>query len=118
MLQKSNALGDELEARLGELLTDLFDLGVVAGLQCQLEEATGDGHVGVGAVMQDGDDVAAAAGDDLGHLFELAGLVLQRDGQIGLATAHDQTTGDDAVEDVDVNVAAGVKTVRSVCHTW
>ena len=33
-IQKSNALGDELEARLGELLTDLFDLGVVAGLQC------------------------------------------------------------------------------------
>ena len=57
--------------------------------------------------MQDGDDVAAAAGDDLGHLFELAGLVLQRDGQVGLATAHDQTTGDDAVEDVDVDVAAG-----------
>ena len=57
--------------------------------------------------MQDGDDVAAAAGDDLGHLLELAGLVLQCDGQVGFAAAHDQTAGDDAVEDVHVDVAAG-----------
>ena len=64
MLQKSNALGDELEARLGELLTDLFDLGVVAGLQCQLEETAGDGHVGVGAVMLHRHHIAAAAGND------------------------------------------------------
>ena len=51
--------------------------------------------------------IAAAAGYHLGHLFQLAGFVLQCDGQVGLAAAHDKTTGDDAVQDVHINVAAG-----------
>ena len=37
----------------------------------------------------------------------MAGLVLQSNGQVGLAAAHDQAAGDDAVEDVHVDVAAG-----------
>ena len=57
--------------------------------------------------MQDRDHIAAAAGNDGGHPLQLAGLVLQRDGQVGLAAAHHQTTGDDAVEDVHIDVAAG-----------
>ena len=97
----------QLEACLGKLLPDLLDLGIVAGLKGQLEEAAGDGHIGVGAVVEDGHHVAAAAGDDVGHLLQLAGLILQRDGQVGLAAAHDEAAGDDAVEDVHVDVAAG-----------
>ena len=83
MLQKSNALGDELEARLGELLTDLFDLGVVAGLQCQLEEAAGDGHVGVGAVMHPlrwflpMSDFCLRSQEIFRHAFVMIFLVLQ-----------------------------------------
>ena len=57
--------------------------------------------------MEDGHHIAAAAGDDVGHLLQLAGLVFQRDGQVGLAAAHDEAAGDDAVEDVHVDVAAG-----------
>ena len=51
--------------------------------------------------------IAAAAGYHLGHLFQLAGLVLQCDGQVCLAAAHHKTAGDDAVQDVHINVAAG-----------
>ena len=51
--------------------------------------------------------VAAAAGHHLGHLFQLAGLVLQCDSQVCLAAAHHKTAGDDAVQDVHINVAAG-----------
>ena len=101
------ALCHQLETRLGKLLPDLLDLGIVAGLKGQLEEAAGDGHIGVGAVVEDRHHVAAAAGDDVGHLLQLAGLILQRDGQVGLAAAHDEAAGDDAVEDVHVDVAAG-----------
>ena len=57
--------------------------------------------------MQHRHHVAAAAGDDLGHTLELAGLVLQSNGQVGLAAAHDQAAGDHAAEDVHVDVAAG-----------
>ena len=57
--------------------------------------------------MEDGHHIAAAAGDDVGHLLQLAGLVFQRDGQVGFAAAHDEAAGDDAVEDVHVDVAAG-----------
>ena len=44
----SHTLTHELEALFGQFGTDLFDLGRVAGLQRQLEEAAGNGHVGVG----------------------------------------------------------------------
>ena len=57
--------------------------------------------------MEDGHHIAATAGDDVGHLLQLAGLVFQRDGQVGFAAAHDEAAGDDAVEDVHVDVAAG-----------
>ena len=67
----SYALTHELEALFGQFGTDLFDLGRVAGLQRQLEEAAGNGHVGVGTVVQYRHHVAAAAGDDLGHTLEL-----------------------------------------------
>ena len=100
---------DELETGLGQLLTDLLDLSMIAGLKRQFEEAAGDGHVGVGTVVEDGHHVAAAAGDDLSDLLQLAGFVLECDGQVCLAAAHDQTAGDDAVEDVHIDVAAGDK---------
>mgnify|MGYP007012762318 CR=1 FL=1 len=57
--------------------------------------------------MEDGHHIAAAAGDDVSHLLQLAGLVFQRDGQVGFAAAHDEAAGDDAVEDVHIDVAAG-----------
>ena len=80
------SFADQLEAGLGQLGADLLDLGVVAGLESQLEEAAGNGHVGVGAVVEDGHHIAAAAGDDVGHLLQLARLVFQRDGQVGFAS--------------------------------
>ena len=51
--------------------------------------------------------IASAAGHHLGHLFQLAGFVLQCDGQVCLAAAHHKAAGDDAVQDVHINVAAG-----------
>ena len=51
--------------------------------------------------------IAAAAGHHLGHLFQLAGLVLQRNGQVCLAAAHHKAASDNAVQDVHINVAAG-----------
>ena len=87
--------------------TDLLDLRCVAGLKSQFEEAAGNGHVGVRTIVLHRHHIAAAAGNDLCHLLQLAGLVLQCDGQICLAAAHDKTTGDDAVQDIYINVAAG-----------
>ena len=51
--------------------------------------------------------IAAAAGHHLGHLFQLAGFVLQCDGQVCLAAAHHKAAGDNAVQDIHINVAAG-----------
>ena len=58
----SHTLTHELEALFGQFGTDLFDLGRVAGLQRQLEEAAGNGHVGVGTVVQHRHHIAAPSG--------------------------------------------------------
>ena len=56
----SRSLRHQLKSRFGELLLDLLDLGGIAGLQPQLEEAAGDGHVGITAVVVDADHVGTA----------------------------------------------------------
>ena len=103
----SRSLRHQLKSRFGELLLDLLDLGGIAGLQPQLEEAAGDGHVGITAVVVDADHIGAAGRDNVADQAQLARLVLQGDHQVGLAATHDHTAGDNAGQDVHINVAAG-----------
>ena len=56
--------------------------------------------------MMHGDDIGAALRNDLADLLELARLVLERDHQVCVAAAHDEAAGDDAGQDVHVDVAA------------
>ena len=56
--------------------------------------------------MVDAHDIGPAARDDVADQTQLAGLVLERDHQVRLAAAHDQTARDDTGEDVYINVAA------------
>ena len=56
--------------------------------------------------MMHGDDIGTALRNDLADLLELARLVLERDHQVRVAAAHDEAAGDDAGQDVHVDVAA------------
>ena len=67
-----------------ERLTDLFDLGEVAGFHTDLEVAAGDGHIGVGAFMVNADNVTAALRDNVADALQLTRLILQRDLQGGI----------------------------------
>ena len=57
--------------------------------------------------MVDADDVRTAGRDNIADQAQLAGLVLQRDHQVRLAPAHNKAAGDDAGQNVHVDVAAG-----------
>ena len=100
------SLRHQLKPGFSQLLLDRFDLGGIAGLKAQLQEAACDGHVCIAAVMVDAHDIGPAARDDVADQTQLAGLVLERDHQVRLAAAHDQTARDDTGEDVYINVAA------------
>ena len=52
------------------------------------------------------DHVGAAGRDDVADQRQLAGFVLQGNHQVGLATAHDQASGNDPAEDIHIDVAA------------
>ncbi len=79
----------------------------IAGFNAEAEEAIGDVHIQVGAVVVNAGDVGAGGGDDAGNFRELAGLIGKGDGDVGGTALHFKTTFDDAGEDGDVDVAAG-----------
>ena len=56
--------------------------------------------------MADVEDVGSAAADDAARIEQAAVLVVHLDGDRYLAVVHYQTAGDDAVQDVDVDVAS------------
>ena len=103
---RSGTLGDEAEAGLREGRADLVNLLLVTGLHPDFQEAAGDRHIRIGAVVMHGDDIGTALRHDLAHLLELARLILERDHQVRVAAAHDEAAGDDAGQDVHVDVAA------------
>ena len=59
--------------------------------------------------MMHGDDIGAALRHDLADLLELTRLILERDHQVRVAAAHDEAAGDDAGQNVHVDVAAADK---------
>ena len=79
---------------------------LVARLQHEAQEASVEVDAVAGAFVVDGDDVAARLGYDLRHAEELSRLVGQLDGEHAAASALAQSAGDDAREDVDVDVSA------------
>ena len=55
--------------------------------------------------MMHGDDIGTTLRNDLADLLKLARLILERDHQVRVATAHDEAAGDHAGQDVHVDVA-------------
>ena len=85
----------------------MLDLRGVAGFQPQLQEAAGDRHIRVAAVVVNADNVGAAPRNNIADHTQLPGLVLQGNHQVCLAPAHHQPARDHAGENVHINVAAG-----------
>ena len=85
-----------MESGICQCLFDFHDLEVISGFQTDFQEAAGDGHICVTAVVVNADNISAAGGDDLADLLKLSGLILQCNHQISVSSAHDQTSGDDA----------------------
>ena len=83
----------------------MFNLVVVAGFQAQFQEAAGNCHVSVAAVMVYADYVSTTAGNDVAYVEQLSRFIFKGNHKVGLATAHYLTTGDYAGENVYVNVA-------------
>ena len=95
----------KVEAFFAEARFDLFNLFVVAGFQAQFQEAAGNCHIGIAAVMVYADYVSATAGNYVAYVEKLSRFIFKGNHKVGLATAHYLTAGDYAGENVYVNVA-------------
>lgn len=87
----------------------VFDLLCVCGasrFDQETDETAADRHVRIAVTVVYFEDIAAEIADDGTGLVEHARLIRQRDCDGRLTAAHDQSSCDDAVKDVDVNVAA------------
>ena len=96
-----------MKASLGQFLLNLHNLGMIPCFQSQLEEAAGDGHVGIGAVVVYRDHISTAAGNDFRDFLQLARFVCQGNGETDVSSAGQKPPGNHAAENIDVNVSAG-----------
>ena len=76
-----------MKASLGQFLLNLHNLGMIPCFQSQLEEAAGDGHVGIGAVVVYRDHISPAAGNDFRDFLQLARFVCQGNGETDVSSA-------------------------------
>ena len=100
-------VADQLEACCRQLVFDFFDLGGITCFQLQFEEAAGDGHVGITAVVVYADNVGTALADNLADLEQLARTVLQHDNKVDSAATGNLTAGDNTRKNINVDVTAG-----------
>ena len=100
-------VADQLEACCRQLVFDFFDLGGITCFQLQFEEAAGDGHVGITAVVVYADNVGTALTDNLADLEQLARTVLQHDNKVDSAATGNLTAGNNTRKNINVDVTAG-----------
>ena len=95
-----------MKACCGKAARDFLNLRKISGFQGDLEEATGNGHVGVKTLVMYRENVAAALGNDAGDGGELTGTVIQLDLHRCLTSALDKTACDDTRKNGNVNVSS------------
>lgn len=100
-------VADQLEACCRQLVFNFFDLCGITCFQLQFEEAAGDGHVGIAAVVVYADNVGTALADNLADLEQLAWTVLQHDNKVDSAATGNLTAGDYARKNINIDVTAG-----------
>ena len=83
---------------------------VISGFENYAEYAVGDVAVLAGALVVNGNNVAAKVCNKLGNISQLTGLVLELDSERVGAAGLEQTALDDARKDSNVDVAARNKT--------
>ena len=74
------------ESQLGSIPFEFAQFGHDPCFQSQLEEAAGDGHVGIGAVVVYRDHISTAAGNDFRDFLQLTRFVCQGNGETDVSS--------------------------------
>jgi hypothetical protein len=94
-------------SRIGERRLDLLDMFEVTGFYADSDVTACDRHIGVGAFVTNGGDVRTALRNRIAEADELTGLIIERNEKSSHSAGGNETSGDNAGEDVYVDITAG-----------